>query len=297
MSADITFDDSEDEVEEEDDELEIELEDDVEEEEDNEENDEEENEDEEEENTQSDDTEEKEENEDVDFEDGDTEGIDMSELYDDVSTTKTVKAIFNRKKRVKMQKVSKATKKKKKKMDDIVIQNYMVGDIREKTIKSFLNFKKFDEKECKLLERTIFNSTVRFMEQQWKRKLKKSDLNVEEFRAKYINTVYETSVAISSGTSFKEQVDRLNESMIGLLSFDFRNEKFIDEQETKNIEEPPKAKPGIHRCNKCYYNKALKNDPERGKNTTYYELQTRSQDEPMTQFISCMTCGNNWRQS
>jgi DNA-directed RNA polymerase subunit M/transcription elongation factor TFIIS len=29
---------------------------------------------------------------------------------------------------------------------------------------------------------------------------------------------------------------------------------------------------------------------------TYYEMQTRSADEPMTIFITCLNCGKNWRQ-
>lgn len=37
-------------------------------------------------------------------------------------------------------------------------------------------------------------------------------------------------------------------------------------------------------CKKC-----------KGKRTTYYELQTRSADEPMTCFITCLDCGKHWK--
>jgi transcription elongation factor S-II len=32
------------------------------------------------------------------------------------------------------------------------------------------------------------------------------------------------------------------------------------------------------------------------RETTFYELQTRSADEPMTKFITCVNCGHHWRQ-
>jgi transcription elongation factor S-II len=38
-------------------------------------------------------------------------------------------------------------------------------------------------------------------------------------------------------------------------------------------------------CRKC-----------RSKKCTYYELQTRSADEPMTIFITCLDCGSKWKQ-
>ncbi len=39
------------------------------------------------------------------------------------------------------------------------------------------------------------------------------------------------------------------------------------------------------KCNRC-----------EKRECTYYELQTRSADEPMTIFISCLNCGKRWRQ-
>lgn len=41
----------------------------------------------------------------------------------------------------------------------------------------------------------------------------------------------------------------------------------------------------VFKCRKCGSRKC-----------SYYELQTRSADEPMTQFINCLDCGNRWKQ-
>lgn len=37
-------------------------------------------------------------------------------------------------------------------------------------------------------------------------------------------------------------------------------------------------------CRKCY-----------SKKCTYYQMQTRSADEPMTTFVSCIDCGKRWK--
>lgn len=41
---------------------------------------------------------------------------------------------------------------------------------------------------------------------------------------------------------------------------------------------------GVYKCRKCGCDK-----------TTQFEMQTRSADEPMTLFITCVECGNSWK--
>ena len=41
---------------------------------------------------------------------------------------------------------------------------------------------------------------------------------------------------------------------------------------------------GILKCGKC-----------KSKKTSYYQMQTRSADEPMTTFVTCRECGHKWK--
>ena len=45
-----------------------------------------------------------------------------------------------------------------------------------------------------------------------------------------------------------------------------------------------KNQEGFFTCNRC-----------KSKKTTYYQLQTRSADEPMTTYVTCVNCGKNWK--
>lgn len=223
--------------------------------------------------------------------DGMDDGIDPNEIYDD-TPKKNAKAIFNRRKKAKPLKVSKTVKKKKNQNNELVIRTRPISSLRQKTADSLIELT--TEKNSKILEKTIFNYTVRSIELSISRKLKKSDLDDEKFQSFYKKTAYEVYTSMLSGVKCKDQIDRLTSNKIGLNSQEFIEEKFRDEAQTKNIQEPPKAKPGIHRCNKCYHNKTLKSDPDRGKRTLSYGLQTRSADEQMTQFITCLDCGCRW---
>jgi transcription elongation factor S-II len=63
--------------------------------------------------------------------------------------------------------------------------------------------------------------------------------------------------------------------------------KLIDEKikrDANKYTNNTQASTDMFTCKKC-----------RGKRCTYYELQTRSADEPATIFVTCLDCGKNWK--
>ena len=61
-------------------------------------------------------------------------------------------------------------------------------------------------------------------------------------------------------------------------------EKIHKEMRKEYLSREMKNQEGFFTCNRC-----------KSKKTTYYQLQTRSADEPMTTFVSCLSCDKNWK--
>jgi DNA-directed RNA polymerase subunit M/transcription elongation factor TFIIS len=62
-------------------------------------------------------------------------------------------------------------------------------------------------------------------------------------------------------------------------------EEHAMKREVKMLEVDKSMATDMFKCSRC-----------QKRQTTYYEMQTRSADEPMTQFIRCLNCGKQWRQ-
>tara|TARA_B100000965_G_C19491742_1_gene713338 strand:+ start:20 stop:529 length:510 start_codon:yes stop_codon:yes gene_type:complete len=55
-------------------------------------------------------------------------------------------------------------------------------------------------------------------------------------------------------------------------------------RDKKKYDTKMEAATDTFKCRKCKSNEC-----------TYYQMQTRSADEPMTTFVTCINCGNRWR--
>lgn len=226
-------------------------------------------------------------------EEAESGGIDLAEFYDE-TPKKTAKAIFNKRKRSKPPKVAKAKRiKKKKGVDDIVIPNYLMEDVREKAIEYLSKFT--TEKNAKIVERAIYNRAVRNAAVFLGRAVKKTDLSKDSFKKSYTTISYEIISSIARGVKCKDSISNLDKNKTGLQCESFRNEQFNDSQETSNIENPPKVMRGIHTCSVCIKDKHRADDPDRGKRVDWYQQQTRSCDEPMSCFMRCTDCGKKWK--
>ena len=138
------------------------------------------------------------------------------------------------------------------------------------------------------IERSIFNYCI---EQAHQKQIVKKWENAP-FTLMYIDRVYSILLNIKHPLLLnKIKARQISSCKIGYLSHqDMQPEKWavlIDEKEKrdKNKYEPIlEASTDNFTCWKC-----------KSKKCTYYQLQTRSADEPMTTFVTCLNCGSRWK--
>lgn len=165
--------------------------------------------------------------------------------------------------------------------------------IREKTIETFkklLTTHKLGSplKNSKMIEESIYNYSLE----------KANEYNIiSDFLNKQFVTIYVDKFRMLYFCLKKKDIQtKLKNKELNYLDLAYKtNEELYKETWAKLIEDKkirmeqkyfPKveANTDSFQCNKCKNNKC-----------SYYQAQTRSADEPMTTFVTCLTCGARWK--
>jgi DNA-directed RNA polymerase subunit M/transcription elongation factor TFIIS len=170
------------------------------------------------------------------------------------------------------------------------------NSIREKTIdsiKTLLNL--LSESEINELEQEIYKRSL--IEAETKHIIK--DWSIKIFVTVYLANVRKIvgnldSASYVNNTELMKRYKNREITIEELCSMDYyelfaskwkdaiERQKIIEKQQ---LEGNKSMATDQFLCRKCFK-----------RECTYYEMQTRSADEPMTIFINCLSCGNNWRQ-
>tara|TARA_B100000945_G_scaffold167630_1_gene134374 strand:+ start:289 stop:828 length:540 start_codon:yes stop_codon:yes gene_type:complete len=172
------------------------------------------------------------------------------------------------------------------------IRKNKLQPIQEKVLNKLCSL--LDEKElCENIEKGIFNYCILYANDN---DIQKKWSNTD-FLNLYISKVRSICINIdpSSYLHNTELYDKIINKEIKatdvakLSAMEMNSSIWKEVIDKKKLEDKLKYEPkpiattDMFKCGKCKKRKC-----------TYYQLQTRSADEPMTTFVRCVECGNQW---
>jgi DNA-directed RNA polymerase subunit M/transcription elongation factor TFIIS len=162
---------------------------------------------------------------------------------------------------------------------------------RETFRKKAANFLNLDEENLIVLnmEKGVFNNAIQYCKENGY-PLKWSDYN---FSKNYATNARKILANISYTTNAPVLKEKIKDGMIEpynlvKMSREELNPDVWENLKTKTLNKVVvkqlEQEDGIFKCNKC---KSMK--------TVYYQMQTRSADEPMTTYVTCTNCNFKWK--
>ena len=166
----------------------------------------------------------------------------------------------------------------------------MRNNARNKLIEIFkLHFEKY-EKYAINAEKGIYNYTISPSHHISIPKAHDSIL----FRGLYIQSAYKVISNLTHKDNGQNVIQRIKDGnllpqhIVTTHHYDLYPalwEPYIKETLTYSmVPEDNSGSTDMFKCGKCHK-----------RNCSYYQLQTRSADEPMTTFVTCKDCGNRWK--
>ena len=145
------------------------------------------------------------------------------------------------------------------------------------------------------VEKQLYNSSIilaksKFIERNWNNPIFKH-IYLSKIRSFYANISSDSYV---NNPNFKQKIidGIISMQQLSELSvYDIYPENWAElldkkiQRDKLKYEMKPTAMTDQFKCRKC-----------NSRSCSYYEVQTRSADEPMTQFITCLDCDNRWKQ-
>ena len=156
-------------------------------------------------------------------------------------------------------------------------------NVKDKLISILDNKKNGDNMERAIYNYAVLTADKRFIVKKWENQYF-SELYLNKFMSVYINLKTPNVIASIQNKTIKAQ------QLPFMTHQELQPEKWDDLIENLKIQNQNKYTPKIEAstdnftCHKC-----------KSKECSYYQLQTRSADEPMTTFVTCISCGARWK--
>jgi transcription elongation factor S-II len=149
------------------------------------------------------------------------------------------------------------------------------------------------DKLCQNLEKCIFNWAVRMTKMAGDQPSWENQMFKDRYKIKFLN------IQFNLKDPGNDLVHRLKEGLVKVTDVPYMGPTELNPRgpyaltkETLRVRELHREAlntedenyEGMFKCGKC-----------KSRKTTYYQLQTRSADEPMTTFVTCKNCDNHWK--
>lgn len=171
------------------------------------------------------------------------------------------------------------------------------NSLDDKRIKmvEYLNVVVVNEILSKKIEQSVYNYVIQISKEKNIQRRWANPVFLKLYNSKIIS-IYSNLKKDSyiQNETFLERIEKgeIDSKKIGKLSvYDIFPDNWKDLLNIKSkrdkikYELKPEAMTNLFKCRRCG-----------SRETSYYEVQTRSADEPMTQFITCLKCQTRWKQ-